>query len=38
MAYYWMLRRDWNRFEDLYQRMGECPLGAAGSRRYDIPY
>ncbi|EIK4778134.1 argininosuccinate lyase [Escherichia coli] len=29
MAYYWMLRRDWNRFEDLYQRMGECPLGAA---------
>lgn len=29
MAYYWMLRRDWTRFEDLYQRMGECPLGAA---------
>ena len=29
MAYYWMLRRDWTRFEDLYQRMGECPLGSA---------
>lgn len=29
MAYFWMLERDFSRFEDLYQRMGECPLGAA---------
>lgn len=24
MAYYWMLRRDWTRFADLYQRMGNA--------------
>lgn len=29
MAYFWMLRRDYTRFEDLYKRMDECPLGAA---------
>ncbi|WP_110954983.1 argininosuccinate lyase [Anaerosinus massiliensis] len=29
MAYFWMLRRDYTRFEDLYNRMDECPLGAA---------
>lgn len=29
MAYFWMLRRDYTRFEDLYRRMEECPLGAA---------
>jgi len=29
MAYFWMLRRDFTRFEDLYKRMDECPLGAA---------
>ncbi|MBF7042023.1 argininosuccinate lyase [Campylobacter volucris] len=29
MAYFWMLNRDFSRFEDLYKRMDECPLGAA---------
>ena len=29
MAYFWMLRRDFTRFSDLYRRMDECPLGAA---------
>lgn len=29
MAYFWMLRRDYTRFEDLYRRMDECPLGSA---------
>ncbi|MCV3471345.1 argininosuccinate lyase [Campylobacter sp. CNRCH_2015_0338h] len=29
MAYFWMLSRDYSRFEDLYKRMDECPLGAA---------
>ncbi|HEC1796784.1 TPA: argininosuccinate lyase [Campylobacter lari] len=29
MAYFWMLSRDYSRFEDLYKRMNECPLGAA---------
>ena len=29
MAYFWMLERDFSRFEDLYKRMGQCPLGAA---------
>lgn len=29
MAYFWMLNRDWTRFENLYERMGECPLGSA---------
>lgn len=29
MAYFWMFERDYGRFDDLYQRMGKCPLGAA---------
>lgn len=29
MAYFWMLQRDYTRFNDLYRRMGQCPLGAA---------
>jgi argininosuccinate lyase len=29
MAYFWMLERDYGRFEDLFARMDECPLGAA---------
>lgn len=29
MAYFWMLERDYSRFEDLYKRMGYCPLGSA---------
>lgn len=29
MAYFWMLERDYSRFGDLYNRMGQCPLGAA---------
>ncbi|WP_434360080.1 argininosuccinate lyase [Parasalinivibrio latis] len=29
MAYFWMLQRDYSRFEDLYKRMGQCPLGSA---------
>nr|WP_086939851.1 argininosuccinate lyase [Thaumasiovibrio occultus] len=29
MAYFWMLERDYSRFEDLYKRMGLCPLGSA---------
>ena len=29
MAYFWMLQRDYSRFDDLYKRMGQCPLGAA---------
>ncbi|GAL06213.1 argininosuccinate lyase [Photobacterium aphoticum] len=29
MAYFWMLERDYSRFEDLYERMGLCPLGSA---------
>ncbi|RAX56625.1 argininosuccinate lyase [Helicobacter monodelphidis] len=29
MAYFWMLKRDFSRFEDLYHRLNECPLGAA---------
>jgi argininosuccinate lyase len=29
MAYFWMLQRDWTRMDNLYERMGECPLGAA---------
>ncbi|WP_238091335.1 argininosuccinate lyase [Photobacterium leiognathi] len=29
MAYFWMLQRDYTRFEDLYNRMGQCPLGSA---------
>ncbi len=29
MAYFWMLQRDYTRFQDLYKRMGQCPLGAA---------
>ncbi len=38
MAYYWMLRRDWTRFEDLYHRMGECPLARGSSRRNNFSY
>ncbi|MFV0549212.1 MAG: argininosuccinate lyase, partial [Limnobaculum xujianqingii] len=29
MTYFWMLQRDYGRFNDLYRRMGQCPLGAA---------
>ena len=29
MAYFWMLQRDYSRFEDLHERMGQCPLGSA---------
>lgn len=29
MAYFWMLQRDYTRFEDLYHRLDRCPLGAA---------
>lgn len=29
MAYFWMMQRDFTRFDDLYRRMEECPLGAA---------
>lgn len=29
MAYFWMLQRDYSRFNDLYNRMGQCPLGSA---------
>ncbi|WP_291951630.1 argininosuccinate lyase [Campylobacter sp.] len=38
MAYFWMLSRDYSRFEDLHKRMNECPLGAAaiGGTTFDI--
>ena len=29
MAYFWMIQRDKLRFKDLYNRLDECPLGAA---------
>lgn len=29
MAYFWMLNRDIQRFNELYNRLDECPLGAA---------
>ncbi|MCR6594815.1 argininosuccinate lyase [Campylobacter insulaenigrae] len=38
MAYFWMLSRDYSRFVNLYERMEECPLGAAalGGTTFDI--
>jgi len=29
MAYFWMLERDFGRFDDLHGRMNKCPLGSA---------
>lgn len=29
MAYFWMLERDFSRFDDLYGRTNKCPLGSA---------
>ncbi len=37
MAFFWMLERDFTRFENLYQRAGRCPLGAAALAGTDFP-
>lgn len=37
MAYFWMLERDFTRFDNLYTRMGYCPLGAAALAGTDFP-
>ena len=37
MAYFWMLERDFTRFDNLYTRMGRCPLGAAALAGTDFP-
>ena len=37
MAYFWMLERDFTRFNDLYRRMGRCPLGSAALAGTDFP-
>ena len=37
MAFFWMLERDFTRFEDLYRRAGRCPLGAAALAGTDFP-
>lgn len=37
MAFFWMLERDHSRFEDLYRRMGRCPLGSAALAGTDFP-
>lgn len=37
MAYFWMLERDFTRFDNLYTRMGYCPLGAAALAGIDFP-
>lgn len=37
MAFFWMLERDFTRFDDLYRRMGRCPLGSAALAGTDFP-
>ena len=37
MAYFWMLERDFTRFDNLHTRMGYCPLGAAALAGTDFP-
>lgn len=37
MAYFWMLERDFTRFDNLFTRMGRCPLGAAALAGTDFP-
>lgn len=37
MAYFWMLKRDWDRLEDYAKRLCECPLGAAALAGTDFP-
>ncbi len=37
MAFFWMLERDFTRFEDLYRRARFCPLGSAALAGTDFP-
>ena len=37
LAFFWMLERDFTRFEDLYRRAGRCPLGSAALAGTDFP-
>lgn len=37
MAFFWMLERDFTRFDNLYTRMGRCPLGSAALAGTDFP-
>ncbi len=37
MAFFWMLERDFTRFEDLFKRAGRCPLGSAALAGTDFP-
>ncbi len=37
MAFFWMLERDFTRFEDFFRRAGRCPLGAAALAGTDFP-
>lgn len=37
MAYFWMLERDFSRFDDLFRRTRFCPLGSAALAGTDFP-
>ena len=37
MAFFWMLERDFTRFDDLYRRSRFCPLGSAALAGTDFP-
>lgn len=37
MAYFWMLKRDWERLQSFRDRLIECPLGAAALAGTDFP-
>lgn len=37
MAYFWMLKRDYDRLQSFIERLNECPLGAAALAGTDFP-